>query len=80
MDDPTQSGVWDFARLIQPISADVFFAAHWERKPLLLRRGDRSHYRDLLSIRDIEEFISQAAARYPAIRLAKGGAFFPPEA
>ncbi len=73
-------GVFDFSALIHPSSAAAFFAEHWERKPLLLQRGDGGYYDALLSIRDIEEFISHADARYPAIRLAKGGAFFPAEA
>lgn len=71
---------FDFPALIHPLNPGKFFAEHWERRPLLLHRDDDDYYRCLLSIRDIEEFISHGDVRYPAIRLAKGGVFFPPEA
>ena len=73
-------GEFDFAALIHPFSAGKFFAEHWERQPLLQRRGDENYYRRLLAIGDLEGFISRGDVRYPAIRLAKGGAFFPSEA
>lgn len=72
--------VCDFAALINPVSAEVFFAQHWEHKPLLLQRGEESYYNSLLSIGDIEAFITRGGARYPALRLAKEGAFYAAEA
>ncbi len=80
MNVPVERGQFEFSTLIQPIGPEAFFAEYWERKPLLLQQRGASYYDPLLSIQDIEEFISQSDARYPAIRLAKGGAFFPPEA
>jgi ribosomal protein L16 Arg81 hydroxylase len=71
---------FDLARLLRPLPCEQFFAEYWERQPLLLKRADEAFYRGLLSAADLDEFISSGAARYPAIRLAKGGAFFPKEA
>jgi hypothetical protein len=47
---PTPSEV--FARLIAPITVEQFFSDYWEKKPLVIRRGDPSYFRDLFS-RDI---------------------------
>ncbi len=80
MNDPAEREAFEFSRLIEPVGAEAFFAEYWEERPLLLQQRGASHYDSLLSIEDLEEFISQADARYPAIRLAKGGAYFPPEA
>lgn len=74
------TGEIDFSTLIAPLSIERFLSEHWEKKPLVLRRGDSAYYRSLLSIADIEEYISRGDARYPAIRLAKGGGFYAPEA
>ncbi len=70
----------DFSALIRPMGTADFFAEHWERKPLLLRRDDSSYYDSLLTLADVEQYLSRGDARYPAIRLAKGGAFYAPEA
>jgi len=69
----------DLARLLQPIAIDRFFAHYWEREPLLLHRADPTYYQELLSLADIEAFIARGDARYPAIRLAKGGTYYAPE-
>ena len=47
---------------------------------LLVQRGDQSYYEELLTDRNLEDFISAADARYPAIMLAKDGVFYPPQA
>ncbi|HEX4050546.1 MAG TPA: cupin domain-containing protein [Steroidobacteraceae bacterium] len=71
---------FDLSALIAPIAPEAFFAEHWERKPLLLQQRGPAYYQSLVTIDALEDFISGADARYPAIRLAKGGGFFPPEA
>ncbi len=74
------SGEFDLAALLRPLSTERFFSEHWESKPLLLERADGSYYNSLLTLADVEQYISRADTRYPAIRLAKGGAFYAPEA
>jgi ribosomal protein L16 Arg81 hydroxylase len=69
----------DFAALLDPISLDAFFAEYWERQPLFIRRRNGSHYQGLMTNRDLEEIVSNPNTRYPAIKLAKDGWFYPPE-
>ncbi len=79
METPTH----DLASLLHPFSLAEFFANYWESKPLFIRGAERgiqgaAYYRGLLENRDLEDIISVSDARYPAIRLAKDGAYFPP--
>jgi lysine-specific demethylase/histidyl-hydroxylase NO66 len=73
----------NLASLLQPFSLAEFFANYWESKPLFIRGAERGiqgagYYLGLLENRDLEDIISVSDARYPAIRLAKDGAYFPP--
>jgi ribosomal protein L16 Arg81 hydroxylase len=70
----------DFASLLHPISTVEFFSGYWERQPLLIHRGDTGFYEGLLTNRDLEDIISTSDLRYPAIRLAKNGSYYPPQA
>ena len=74
------TGEFDLFALLRPLSTERFFAEHWERQPLLLQRGESTYYNSLLTLTDVEQYLSRGDARYPAIRLAKGGAFYVPEA
>jgi ribosomal protein L16 Arg81 hydroxylase len=74
---PTET--FDFARLLGPLEADQFFAEFWERKYLHLKRSQPHYYQSLICAADLEKIISDSDARYPAIRLAKGGGYFAPE-
>ena len=68
-----------FADLIAPIRPETFFSDSWEIRPLHIRRSDSRYYDALLTNGDVEAAISSGGLRYPAIQLAKGGAFYPPE-
>jgi lysine-specific demethylase/histidyl-hydroxylase NO66 len=67
------------ASLLQPVSPAAFFRDHWERKPLIVQGRSEGHYDALMRERDLEDIISRPDVRYPAIRLAKDGAYFPAE-
>lgn len=67
-----------FADLIAPVSVESFFAEHWERAPLHLRR-DPSLYATLPSPAGIDAIIASGMLRHPAIQLARGGSFLAPE-
>lgn len=71
---------FDLSALLRPLSTERFFAEYWETQPLLLRRGDNTYYDAVLTVTDIEQYISRGDGRYPALRLAKGGKFYAPEA
>jgi ribosomal protein L16 Arg81 hydroxylase len=73
------TGEFDLSALLSPLGTERFFAEHWERQPLLLERGESGYYDSLLTLADVEQYISRGDARSPAIRLAKGGAFYAPE-
>ncbi len=74
------SGEFDLTALLRPLSTERFFSEYWESKPLLLERGDAGYYASLLTLADVERYLSRGDVRYPAIRLAKGGAFYASEA
>jgi ribosomal protein L16 Arg81 hydroxylase len=69
----------DLAALIAPLSLQRFFEEHWETKPFVRRRGDEHYYDGLLTKDGLEMVISTGDLRYPAIQLAKGGGYYPPE-
>ena len=71
---------FDFSRLLSPLATGEFFSTHWEQKHWLLKRGQPHWYDSLITAADLENIISNSDARYPAIRLAKGGGYFPAEA
>jgi|SRR5580658_200070 ribosomal protein L16 Arg81 hydroxylase len=74
------SAIADFASLLHPLSSGSFFADYWERQPLVIRRSDIAYYQGLMTEGDLEDFISNPNTRFPAIKLAKDGWFYPPEA
>ncbi len=69
----------DLAWLLHPHAVGEFLDEYWERKPLIVRQRGADYYRTLLSNRDLEGIISSPDARYPSIRLAKGGRYYPPD-
>jgi hypothetical protein len=70
----------DLASLLRPLSLSEFFDRYWECNPLVIHRGDARFYEGLLTNEDLEDIISTSDIRYPAIRLAKAGSFYPREA
>jgi ribosomal protein L16 Arg81 hydroxylase len=49
---------YTFERLIAPMTRAEFFRDYWEKKPLLIRREDRSYYGELLSIRALDRVLT----------------------
>ncbi len=64
--------------LLGPVDRETFFATSWERWPLVVRRGRRNHYAQLLTLEDIDRLLFAQEQRYPSVRLAKVGSSFPP--
>ena len=69
---PTSSRALE--RAIAPVATHEFLGAHWERKPLVVRRGEDGRFDDLLSASDVERLITESAIRTPGFRLVKAGA------
>ncbi|HET6657549.1 MAG TPA: cupin domain-containing protein [Gaiellaceae bacterium] len=62
------------ARTLDPVSGEEFLAESWEQKPLVVPRGERGRFDDLLSVRDLERLLTSGGLRFPGFRLAKAGA------
>jgi bifunctional lysine-specific demethylase and histidyl-hydroxylase NO66 len=58
--------------------AAAFVRDHWARAPLLRRGAGPSGFDDLLSLADVDRFLSTTAPRTPAFRLVKDGQPLPP--
>ena len=61
-----------------PVGADAFLAEYWERKPLVIARGEERRFHELLAPADVERLLCESAVRAPAFRLVKDGAQLPP--
>ncbi len=79
MTGEAQARSFDLAALLSPVRAEDFLAEHWERKPLHLSRGDARYHERILTNDDLEYVISSTDLRYPAIQLARNGAYLPAE-
>jgi ribosomal protein L16 Arg81 hydroxylase len=55
--------------LIQPVTTDLFFSEHWERRPLTLLRGCPGYYDALLSLDEIDRVLTTLDLRYPDVTL-----------
>jgi ribosomal protein L16 Arg81 hydroxylase len=49
---------FSLAKLVDPTPVDTFLADYWEKKPLLIRRGNRNYYGDLLTLADFDAVIA----------------------
>jgi ribosomal protein L16 Arg81 hydroxylase len=67
------SAFYDLARLISPIGVDEFFEEYYERKPLLVRRSDRSYYQDLFTLADLDRALVVANLRADMTRVVIDG-------
>lgn len=56
-------------RLIAPIDTETFFSEYYEKKPLLIQRGDPAHYEGLLSLDDIDHVVTTMQLSHPDIQL-----------
>jgi bifunctional lysine-specific demethylase and histidyl-hydroxylase NO66 len=63
---------------LAPVDTPRFFAAHWERRPLVVDRHDPDRFLHILGPRDVERLVCETGIRTPAFRLVKDGAQLPP--
>jgi lysine-specific demethylase/histidyl-hydroxylase NO66 len=66
------------ALTLNPVAEANFFAEHWERRPLVIPRGERERFTGLLDVADVDRLVCETAIRMPAFRLVKDGAPLPP--
>lgn len=66
-----------FESLIQPVSVEQFFRDYWEKEVLYIPRGETDYYRDILTLSDVNDYLSRTDIRYPQIRLVNQGRELP---
>jgi len=71
---------FDLASLLLPYAPESFFSRFWEQSYLFVKRDQPRYYDSLITAADLENIISNPDSRYPAIRIAKGGNYYAPEA
>jgi len=64
---------YSFDWAIAPNSPDSFFKDHFEKKPLVIRRGQPGYYKDLLSFEDIDRVVTTMGLSVPEITVTKAG-------
>lgn len=70
---------FDLAGLLSPYEPAEFFSTFWEQRHLCIKRDRPRYYESLITAADLEDIIAHSDARYPAIRLSKGGHYYAPE-
>jgi lysine-specific demethylase/histidyl-hydroxylase NO66 len=68
------------ALTIAPVDARAFLEEHWERRPLVVPRGEAGRFDPILSGADAERLVCSTAVRMPGFRLVKDGTPVPPDA
>jgi hypothetical protein len=71
--------VLSFEWLIDPIEPTTFFTEFYERKPLLIERGQSSKFESLLSIDVIDRYLSTATPCRPDVFLVDAARELKPE-
>jgi ribosomal protein L16 Arg81 hydroxylase len=65
------------ALALDPVSKETFLAEHWERRPLVVSRGEEARFARLLSTGDVERLVCSTGIRHPALRLVRDGTQLP---
>lgn len=60
---------FDLRRIIHPITPETFFAEHWEKKPLHVRRDDAGYFKELLTLEDVDRVITSLGLHHPRIEM-----------
>lgn len=68
---------FDLARLIDPIDPGVFRRDYWEKQPLVVTRRDEDHYRDLLTLADVDRVLTSSSIVPPQVRILHEGRLIP---
>lgn len=73
----TQDFSFDWA--IAPETPDTFFSEYFEKKPLLIKRGQVGYFRDLLGFAEIDRVVSTMGLTHPEINVTKSGGSITPD-
>ncbi len=64
----------DFDWTIAPVSSEAFFRDSFEKKHLVIRRGDPGYYADLLSLADIDWALTTLGLSVPEVNVTRADA------
>ena len=59
--------------LLDPVETEEFFQSHWEKRPLLIQRGNPAWYQQLFNLDSVDAILTTTDLRQPAFRLVKAG-------
>lgn len=65
------------ARCIYPLDLPEFFSEYWEKKPLIITRGQSDYFCDLISLDAVDSILTSTNLRVPAFRLVRQGSQIP---
>jgi ribosomal protein L16 Arg81 hydroxylase len=63
----------NFQFLINPIKLETFFSEYYQKKHLHIKRTDKNYFRGILSMENIDNYLSRNDVYYPALRIVKNG-------
>jgi ribosomal protein L16 Arg81 hydroxylase len=69
--EPDMSATFSFDWAIAPETPDTFFAEHFEKKPLLVKRNAPSYFADLLSFTEIDLVVSTMGLSHPEVNVTR---------
>jgi ribosomal protein L16 Arg81 hydroxylase len=61
---------FDFADIVRPLSPERFFREHWEKRPLVLARGEPTAFEQLFSLEELEEVLWSTRPGWGVVQLA----------
>ena len=65
----TSASVASLEWLVAPFASQQFLREHWEQKPLLLKRGQRTYFDGLLTLDDIDRVLTSLNLAHPEVSL-----------
>jgi ribosomal protein L16 Arg81 hydroxylase len=68
-----------FKKLISPVLIEDFLDIHWDRCPLHLVDRSPSIYESIVSLKNLDDYLTRADIRHPSLRLVKNGSELPLE-
>lgn len=63
--------------ILSPITNEAFVKEYWDRKPFYIQRRNPHYYDAILTLAQIDNYLSRNDIRFPSIRIAKNGKNIP---
>lgn len=66
-----------FSKIIAPLSIEEFFERYHEKDMLHIKRNDESYYNNILTSKEISNYLDRQDIFYPSVRIVKNGKEIP---